>query len=98
MHYDYDSLVAALGLRIKALRQERGLSQMNMVQQYGYHLSIWQSIEGGRRMSLRILTRVANTFDISLVDLLKEAERLDGPGYGSKGFTPPPGSDLGEGE
>lgn len=96
MHHDYSALVAALSARIKSIRQARGLTQMNMVQLYGYHQSDWQGIETGRRMSLRILARVANSFDMTVAELFDGIERQDGSGYGSRGFTPPPGTELDE--
>ena len=98
MHYGHADFVATLAAHIKQLRKERALSVTNMVQLYGYHASHWQKIEAGERMSLPTLLRVANTFDLTLAELLGGIGRQDGPGYGSKGFTPPPGSDLGEGE
>ena len=98
MHYDYPAFVAALASRIKSIRQARGLTQTDMVRQYGYHLSHWGDLEAGRRMSLPTLLRIANSVDMTLQELLEGIERLDGLGYGSKGFTPPPGSDLSEGE
>ncbi len=96
MHYDYALFAAAMSARIKSIRLARGLTQNNMVQHHGYYLADWQGIENGRRMSLRLLLRVANTFEMPLVELLEGIEWQDGPGPGSRGFTPPPGSKLDE--
>ena len=96
MHYDYALFSAAISERIRNIRKARGLTQNNMVQLYGYHLAEWQGIEKGRRMSLRILVRVANSFEIPVSELTAGIEWQDGPGEGSRGFTPPPGSHLEE--
>ena len=37
-------------------------------------------------MSLHTMLRVANTFDISLEELLQGITRRPGPGFGSKGY------------
>lgn len=88
MHYEYEEFVSALAVRIKELRQERGWTQMQMMRDFSYHLSHWQNIENGRKMSLETMLRVANTFDISLEDLLAGARvnRKKGIGFGSKGY------------
>jgi len=59
---------------------------MDMTKDFGYHLSFWQNIERGRNMSLHTMLRVANTFDISLEELLQGITRRPGPGFGSKGY------------
>ena len=91
MHYDYDDFTSVLGTRIKALRKDRGWTQMQMTRDFGYYLSHWQNIETGRKMSLETLLRVANTFDITLDELLHGIRRRMGVGFGSKGahLSPP---------
>lgn len=86
MHYEYEEFIAVLATRIKELRQERGWTQMQMMRDFGYHLSHWQNIESGRKMSLETMLRVANTFDISLDELIAGAKRRKGIGFGSKGY------------
>ena len=76
MHYEYDGVVIALAERIKGLRKARNWSQLKMVREYGYNLSHWQGIEKGRRMSLRTLVRVANTFGMTLNELVEGIEQL----------------------
>ena len=85
MHYDDDEFRTALGTRIKALRKERGWTQMQMTRDFGYYLSHWQNIETGRKMSLETMLRVANTFDVTLDELLHGIRRRMGAGFGSKG-------------
>lgn len=86
MHYEYEEFVAVLAARIKELRQERGWTQMQMMRDFGYHLSHWQNIESGRKMSLETMLRVANTFDLSLDELIGGVKRRKGIGFGSKGY------------
>ena len=66
------------------------------MQLYGYHSAEWHGIETGKRMSLRILIRVANTFDVTVAELVDGIEKEDGPGEGSRGYRLPPGSEPGE--
>ncbi len=86
MHYDCEEFVAALGVRIKTLRQERGWTQIQMVRDFGYYLSHWQNIEAGKKMSLETMLRVANTFDVGLDELLSGMKRRRGIGFGSKRY------------
>ena len=86
MHYDYEEFRQALATRIKALREAKGWTQMRMSAEFGYQLSFWQSIETGRKMSLRTMLRVANTFDMTLEELLQGIKRRKGLGFGSKGY------------
>jgi transcriptional regulator with XRE-family HTH domain len=86
MHYDSDNFIKFLAARIKSLRKERGWSQIQMTRDFGYYLSHWQNIESGRKMSLETMLRVANTFEITLEELLDGIKRSRGIGFGSKGF------------
>lgn len=86
MHYDCDEFISALAARIKELRIERGWTQMQMVRDFGYYLSHWQNIESGRKMSLETMLRVANTFDLSLEQLIGSIKRHKGIGFGSRGY------------
>jgi transcriptional regulator with XRE-family HTH domain len=86
MHYDYEEFRQALAARIKALRKAKGWSQMHMTTDFGYHVSFWQSIEAGRKMSLQTMLRVANTFDLTVEDLLQGIKRRKGPGIGTHGY------------
>jgi transcriptional regulator with XRE-family HTH domain len=85
-HYDYEEFRQALAARIKGLRQAKGWTQMRMTTDFGYQLSFWQQIESGRKMSLPTMLRVANTFDMSIEELLQGIKRRKGPGFGSKSF------------
>jgi transcriptional regulator with XRE-family HTH domain len=76
MHYDYPEFRQALAARIKALRIARGWTQMDMTKDFGYHLSFWQHVEAGRKMSLQTMLRVANTFDLHSIYRSKNCCRV----------------------
>ena len=88
-HYEYDAVVAAIARRVRDMRKTHGLTQMTMFSDYGYHLTQWRNIESGRGLSLQSLIRLANTFEITLAELVADIEKSDGPGFGSKGFPGP---------
>ena len=55
---------------------------MHMTTDFGYHVSFWQSIEAGRKMSkmsLQTMLRVANNFDLTVEELLKGIKRRKDP-------------------
>ena len=86
MHYDIDEFKLAFGARIKALRNARGWTRMHMMRDFGYYLSAWQNIESGKKLSLESVLRIANTFDMTLDELLGDIKRSKGSGYGSKNY------------
>ena len=86
MHYDCEEFRKTLAARIKALRKAKGWTQMQMTTDFGYHVSFWQGIEAGRKMSLQTMLRVANTFDLTVEELLQGIKRRKGPGFGSLGY------------
>jgi transcriptional regulator with XRE-family HTH domain len=94
-HYDHEEFRQALAARIKALRKAKGWTQMRMTTDFGYHLAFWQNVENGRKMSLQTMLRVANTFDMTIDELLQGIKRRKGPGFGSKGYyqREPPSKD-----
>ena len=90
MHYKYEDFVDAVAKRLRELREERGYSKRRFALEHGYFLSHWHKIESGEKMSLQTLLRAANSFDLSVEELINSARRYDGPGVGSKGFGPTP--------
>ncbi|MBZ5648249.1 MAG: helix-turn-helix domain-containing protein [Acidobacteriia bacterium] len=60
----------ALGRRIRALRQQRGYSQEDMIS-FGFSARHWQQIERGRPITLRTLLRISKAFDVPIDRLLK---------------------------
>ena len=85
-HYVYGDVVKAVAGRLRALRIERGFSQQRFAKEHGWIRSHWALIEKGDKMSFETLVRAANSFDLSVEDLIAGAVRHEGPGIGSKGF------------
>ena len=69
--YDYEAFRSALCERIKKLRIERGFTQHDIVRRSDFYESHWRRIESGKTMSLQTLIKVANIFEIKVVDLLE---------------------------
>jgi transcriptional regulator with XRE-family HTH domain len=64
--------VNALGARVKALRQERGLLQKQVAEKAGLTASMVSQIESGRlNPTLTTLRKVADAFGISIPELLE---------------------------
>ena len=65
----------ALGLRLRAMRKERGWTLRDMVVLHRFHLSAWGGFESGRiGMSLRSLLRVAVALGVHPAELLAGLE------------------------
>lgn len=66
---------AALGRRLKALREERGWRQEDMLS-HGFSLRHWQRIEHGKSIRLTTLLRIADAFALPpetlIADLYKK--------------------------
>jgi len=61
-----------IGRRCRHLRQERGLSQLDMVRRFDFSLSHYQKIERGvLDPRLTTLARIAEAFEVSLSALLE---------------------------
>jgi transcriptional regulator with XRE-family HTH domain len=66
-------LFRRLGQRCRALRTERGLSQMDMVRHFEISLSHYQKIERGvLDCRLSTLHRLAEAFEVTLAQLLED--------------------------
>jgi transcriptional regulator with XRE-family HTH domain len=61
---------AALGKRIRRLREDRNLTLEDMIAQ-GFSARHWQQIEKGRPISCTTLLRIAIVFEISLALLVR---------------------------
>jgi transcriptional regulator with XRE-family HTH domain len=67
------SLQAQLGKRIRKVRHDRDLSQMDLVRQADWSLSHYQKLERGvLDPRLSTLKKLADTFEISLSKLLED--------------------------
>ena len=65
----YGRFFRALGHRIQSLRQERRLTQEDMIA-YGFSVRHWQMIEAGRPITVFTLLRVCEAFDIPIDQLV----------------------------
>jgi transcriptional regulator with XRE-family HTH domain len=71
--------VNALGVRIKALRQQRGLLQKQLAEKARLTASMMSQIESGRLTpTLPTLGKLAGAFGISVSELLEPAAERDG--------------------
>lgn len=70
-----DNLSGGLGLTVRRLRQEAGLSQEALADAAGLDRAYISGLERGRRNpTLASLTRIATALGVPLHDLMKEAE------------------------
>lgn len=70
-------LLSRLGQRCRAVRHEKGISQLDMVREHGFSLSHYQKIERGvLDPRLTTLARIASSLGTSLSGLL---EGVDAP-------------------
>ena len=67
---DYAELLKLLGMRIKQMRKERGLSLRDMVVKHNYHDSQWRKYERGSPINVPSLLKIAKSFGTSLSVLL----------------------------
>src|SRR5580704_4917660 len=70
LRYDYKEFSAALGKRVKQLRKESGLTLRALIVQHGFHLTQIQRIEKGDGISVPMLLRIAQTFQVPFEDLV----------------------------
>jgi len=61
-----------VGERIKQLRQERGLTQLDLAERLGVAQPVVCRFERGHDMRLSTLQRIAEALGVSMVDLLDE--------------------------
>ena len=68
-------ICAALGERIRELRQERSWRQIDLAEETGMHENYVSDLELGRKeICLRMLQTVAHAFGLTPADLLKGIE------------------------
>jgi transcriptional regulator with XRE-family HTH domain len=81
--------VNALGARIRALREERGLLQKQVAEKAGLTASKVSQIESGRLTpSLRTLGKLADAFGLSIPELLEPPARGESVHISRKGEHP----------
>ncbi len=73
--FDDDSIGKAFGGRIKLLRAQRNMTQLELASKMGIEYTNLQKYENNRQgITLIYLNRMANAFDISLSELLQFEE------------------------
>ena len=74
------SLQSNIGKAIRALRAQKGVSQERLALETGIGRRYMSDIENGRRnVSLEIIEKLAEFFEISSSELVKKIERADEP-------------------
>ena len=66
----YGRVFKELGARLKAMRQQSGHSQEDMLS-FGFSTRHWQQIEAGRPVTLTTLLRVCDAFQVTPEKLLR---------------------------
>lgn len=83
-----DPLFAAFGSAVRALRTRRGLTQEALAERAQLHRTYVTEVELGRRnVSLYNIGRLASALDVSIVELIGDAEAR------AAGGDPDPGAD-----
>ena len=76
----YMSLQQNIGETLRALRAQKGVSQEKLALETGIGRRYMSDIENGRRnVSLEIIERIANYFELSASDLIKKIEQVEYP-------------------
>ena len=70
-----DKVVRDFALRVRTVRQAKGLSQEKLAEEAGIHRTYLGGIELGlRNPSLRNIARIAKALGISVADLFQKAQ------------------------
>jgi transcriptional regulator with XRE-family HTH domain len=67
---DQDKFFRALGVKVRALRKNRGYSQEDMMY-FGFSTRHWQQIEAGRPITVTTLLRICEVLEITMKDMVK---------------------------
>jgi len=88
LRYDYGVFSVELGKRIRQLRKESGLTIRALIVQHGFHTTQIQRIEKGDGISVPMLLRIAQTFQVPVEVLVaglgKVADGVEPPSEASK--------------
>jgi hypothetical protein len=87
LRYDYRLFSVELGKRIRQLRKESGLTLRALIVQHGFHLTQIQRIEKGDGISVPMLLRIAQTFQVPLKDLVSGLGEVASEGVDSRSET-----------
>lgn len=78
LRYDCKAFYVELGKRIRQLRKESGLTIRALIVQHGFHTTQIQRIEKGDGISVPMLLRIAQTFQVPLENLIAGLGKVDG--------------------
>lgn len=78
-----------VGRKIRQLRRQRKLTQVELAERIGIHQSDLSRMEQGEyKVGLDTLLRILQTFDLSIGDFFEESERTDGVFQKLKSLSP----------
>ncbi len=67
-----------LGMRVRYLRKQKGLSQLDLSFESGVNKNYISDLErGDRNPTLQVLERIANSLDVTLEDLFKGIQSFE---------------------
>jgi transcriptional regulator with XRE-family HTH domain len=69
-HYDHKAFLKQLGARVRSLRKESGLTLRALQIDYDFHLTQIVRIEKGEGISVAMLLRIAETFQVPVEHLI----------------------------
>ena len=72
---DETAFFKGLGSRIKALRENAGFSQEDMIS-HGYSVRYWQKVEAGKPITLRTLLRICRLFAAPMCDVVRDLDEI----------------------
>ena len=81
------SLQKNIGIALRALRAQKGISQEKLALETGIGRRYMSDIENGRRnVSLEIIEKIANYFELSASELIQKIEQVEYPTLTMKEF------------
>jgi transcriptional regulator with XRE-family HTH domain len=85
---DKDPLLAAVGERVRELREVRRMTPSEMARAAGFTQQyLWRLEDGQQNLSLRTIARIALALDVPMTALLQDIEPGDGP-LGRRPYRP----------
>ena len=71
---DADRFFKRLGHKMRELRQQRELSQEDMIL-YGFSGKHWQQLEAGRPITVTTLLRACEAFNVTMADVVRDLDK-----------------------
>lgn len=72
MQYDYERFLKELGVRVRKIRTDRGITHREMISKHGFHLNQLHRIENGEPISVQTLLKLCAAFEFKLDDLVRD--------------------------